>query len=208
MSAMFGRKTAKKPASTCLLLSKDSALLGRGELKSAPGDQSIQIKIISGEIKDITAAGVVQIIPTNQSVPPQMGQVLLDHGDLVVFRPMRQLGESMRQNFRMPVDFESFVYPASGGRAFVRALDLSCGGIAMYSAQPLKEGERCEIVIPIIQEGPMIVDCEILRALPFNGPIQRYAAKFVDLIDDQESALREAVFQAQARSVQQRRKNG
>ena len=202
----FGRKAAKKAPSTCLLLSRESALLARGELKSAPDDLNIQIRLAGGGAEAIQRAEIVQIIPTNQSLQPRMGRFLLAHGEIVVFEPMRELGEKVRQNFRMPVDFESYVYPKGGGRAFVRALDLSCGGIAMYSAHPLEVGEVCEVVIPITNEGPLIVNCEILRAMPFNGPIQRYAAKFVDLIDDQETALREAVFQAQVRQMQQSRR--
>ena len=191
----------------CLLLSKDSTLLAKGELKSRPEDFGIQVQLTSGDGDAVAQAGVVQVIPTGQStrVQPQRGRYLLRKGDLVVLEPMRKEGAALRENFRMPVDFESYLYPKSGGRAFFKALDLSCGGIAIYTAHPLRVGEVCEVVIPITAEAPLIVDCQILRALPFSGPIQRYAAKFVNLIDDQETALREAVFLAQMQSMQTRK---
>ena len=75
----------------------------------------------------------------------------------------------------------------------------------MYSARELEVGEICEVVIPITSEGPLILECQILRSMPCEGPIRRYAAKFVDLIHDQEAALREAVFQTQLQTMQSRR---
>ncbi len=177
-------------------------MLARGELVTAPSDPSIQVRLTSGDAAAVEAAKIVQVIPTGSGLQPRMARYLLHRDGLLVLEPMREFGSALRENFRMPVDFESYVYPKSGGRAFIRALDLSCGGIAMYTAQPLEVGEVCEVVIPITEEGPLIVDCEILRSMPFNGPIRRYAAKFVDLIHDQEAALREAVFTAQVQSMQ------
>lgn len=207
MSAFLGRKGGAKTPPMCLLLSKDSALLGKGELKSKPEDFGIQIKLTSGEVDDLDRAKVIQVIPTGKTKhQPQMARYLLHKGDLVVLEPMRQEGEAMRENFRMPVDFESFIYPEGGGRASIRAMDLSCGGVAFYTAQALAEGEKFEIVIPITAEAPLIMEAEVLRVLPFSGPIQRYAAKFVNVINDQESALREAVFLAQMQTVQTRKK--
>ena len=189
----------------CLLLSKESKLLARGEIESEPDDPSVIVHVTGGETNDVVAAEIVQIIPTNHQLPAVMGQVIFRRGNRVTFEPMRKMGEALRQNFRMQVDFASFVYPKDGGRAPVRALDLSCGGIAMYSAAQFQVGTVYEVVIPIISEGPLILDCEILRSAPYNGPIRLYAAKFVDLIDDQETLVREAVFQAQLESMKTRK---
>ena len=187
----------------CLLLSKESSLLAKGELRSTPSDFGIQVEITEGDAEAVAEAKVIQVIPTGDAKhPPQMGRYLTSRGNLVVLEPMRKEGAALRENFRMPVDFESLLYPTEGGKAAIRALDLSCGGIAFYTAHPLEVGERCEIVIPITAEAPLIMECEILRSLPFAGPIQRYAAKFVNQIDDQESALREAVYLAQMQAVQ------
>ena len=191
----------------CLLLNKDSKLLARGEIESEPDDVNIIVHITGGETNDVASAEAVQIIPTDHQLPSIMGQVIFRRGNRITFEPMRKIGEAMRQNFRMQVDFSSFVYPKGGGRAPIRALDLSCGGIAMYSAAVFNVGEVYEVVVPIVSEGPLILDCEILRASPYNGPIQLYAAKFVDLIDDQETLLREAVFQAQLESIKLRKKS-
>ena len=181
-------------------------MLARGEICGTPEDFGIQIRITSGDVAAIREAQVIQVVPTKQGLPPQMGRFLLNRDNLVVLEQMRATGAAMRENFRMPVDFESYAYLPEGGRAAIRALDLSCGGIAMYSAHPFYLGEIVEIAIPITADGPLLVDCEILRATPFNGPIQRFAGRFVNLIDDQEAALREAVFLAQMQTVQSKPK--
>ena len=203
----FGRKPAKKAPPTCLLLGRDSGLLARGVLRSGETDPKIQVEVQGDGAERVVSAGIVQVIPTNAERQPRMGKILLRQGNLLVLDPMRALGESVRQNFRIPVDFETFVYFKGAGRAFVKALDLSCGGIAMYSAHALEVGENVEVVIPITAEGPLILNCEILRAMPFAEPIWRYGAKFTDLIHDQESALREAVFAVQTQQMQARKRS-
>ena len=190
----------------CLLLSKESKMLARGDIESEPEDPNVIVHVTGGETNDVVAAEIVQIIPVNHQLPSVMGQVIFRRGNRVTFEPMRKMGEALRANFRTQVDFASFVYPKDGGRAPIRALDLSCGGIAMYSAAEFKVGTVYEVVIPIISEGPLILDCEILRSTPYNGPIRLYAAKFVDLIDDQETLVREAVFQAQLESFKTKNK--
>ena len=203
---MAFRNKSGEDERVCLLLSRESKLLARGEIESEPDDPNVIVHVTGGETNDVVGAEVVQIIPTNHQLPSLIGQVIFRRGNRVTFEPMRKMGEALRQNFRMQVDFASFVYPKGGGRAPIRALDLSCGGIAMYSAAVFRVGEIYEVVIPITSEGPLILDCEILRASPYNGPIQLYAAKFVDLIDDQETLLREAVFQAQLDSLKTKKK--
>ena len=79
---------------------------------------------------------------------------------------VRMLDAGIRQNLRIPVRFESFLYPISGswkGRAAIVSRDLSCGGIAFLSEKQLKVGEICEIVIPVTTE-PLVLKLKILRA--------------------------------------------
>ena len=209
MSAFIikGKKQPKKEPPTCLLLNRDSMLLARGEMKSAPDDPSIEVELISGEPEKIESADIVQIVPSDKTVRPRMGRFLMHRDDRVVLKPMRAFGAALRENFRVPVNFECFIYPREGGRAVYRALDLSCGGIALYTNYNLAAGEVFELVIPITAEGPLILDCEVLRVEPIeNTAARKYAAKFVDLIHDQEAALREAVFQLQVQTAQTAKK--
>ena len=199
-------KKAKKPEGgagrvSCMLLSSDSSLLGRGILKSKHEDEEIRVTMTSGDPYAIPVSEVLQVVPTVGNLPPLVGRLVYSRDDDLTLEHLRGIGAAMRKSFRMPVDFESFFYYKTGGRDPVRALNLSCGGVAVCSAAELEVGEICEIVIPITLDGPLILDCEILRSQPYGGPIHSYAAKFVDLISDQEAMLQEAVFQTQMDSL-------
>lgn len=115
------------------------------------------------------------------------------------FEIVRMLDAEIRQNLRIPVRFESFLYPVSGswkGRAAIESRDLSCGGVAFVSRQELKVGEICEIVIPVTTE-PLILKLKILRAgEPGENGIS-YAAEFQEMVHEEESMVREAVFSLQ-----------
>ena len=103
-------------------------------------------------------------------------------------------------NLRVPVQFKSFIYPLTGrwkGRREVESNDLSCGGVAFFTNHGLQIGEQVEIVVPVTSE-PLVVRCELLRLRPTErSESMMYAAKFVELCDDEETMLREAVFNLQ-----------
>ena len=68
---------------------------------------------------------------------------LRGRGETAEFEMVRMLDSGTRQNLRIPVRFESFLYPVSGawkGRAAIVSRDLSCGGIAFVSEKALQVG--------------------------------------------------------------------
>lgn len=121
---------------------------------------------------------------------------LRGRGETAEFEIVRMLDAEIRQNLRIPVRFESFLYPISGswkGRAAIESRDLSCGGIAFVSKQKLEVGEICEIVIPVTSE-PLILKLKILRAGEAGEEGVSYAAEFQNMVHEEESMVREAVF--------------
>ena len=107
----------------------------------------------------------------------------------------------MRKNLRVGVHFKSFIYPMTGdwqGRRAVESNDLSAGGIAFFTDHSLQVGEHLEVVIPVTSQ-PLVVHCQLLRMRPTDRADILYAAKFVDLCNDEETLLREAVFNLQLR---------
>ena len=109
--------------------------------------------------------------------------------------------EEVRRNLRMPVRFESFLYPVSGrwhGRMPVLSNDLSCGGAAFFCARKLEVDEVAEIVIPVTAE-PLVLRVKILRERPSPEPIPLYSAGFVDMLREEENMICEAVFNLQFR---------
>ena len=109
-------------------------------------------------------------------------------------------GNDMRKNLRVPVQVDSFAYPLSGswrGRRAVETHDLSCGGVAFFCDREFQVGEQFEVVIPVTSE-PLVVKGQILRQRTVDGREDTlYAAKFIDLCNDEETILREAVFNLQ-----------
>ena len=197
---MFDFLRRKQPP-VYLLMDSNSRILAKGDLQGELTDRNLQMKIVEGTADSVVEAGMVEILSNRSRDPILMGQVIQRRGNLVVLEPMRQLDEEVRRNFRMPVVFESFLYLPEGGRYLIRSIDLSCGGIAFYSAGKLDIGARYEVVIPITMEAPLIPRCQVLRAQPYMGPIFFYACKFVDMIDDEETMIREAVFNVQLETI-------
>ena len=124
---------------------------------------------------------------------------LRGRGETAEFEMVRMLDSGTRQNLRIPVRFESFLYPVSGawkGRAAIVSRDLSCGGISFFCAKALPDGMRGQVVIPVTSQ-PLVLNIEIIRRCSSKESVPMYAAKFVDLLREEENMVREAVFSLQ-----------
>ena len=190
------------------LMDKNSNYLARGTAQPDGDGDNIQFKVIDGSVDNILKAEIVQVVPADKNQSVTMGKAVSRRANSVIIEPMRDMGMGVRKNFRMPVDFESFIYPDSGGRFIIKAIDLSCGGIAFYSVANLPANSETEVVIPITAEAPVIVRCVVLRVIPFSPPIQKYACQFLDLIPDEESLIREAVFSVQLAAIRSNNARG
>ena len=121
---------------------------------------------------------------------------LRGRGETAEFEMVRMLDSGTRQNLRIPVRFESFLYPVSGawkGRAAIVSRDLSCGGIAFVSEKALQVGEICEIVIPVTAE-PLVLKMKVLRSGDAVEDGILYGAQFLGMVHEEEIMVREAVF--------------
>ena len=206
--ALFGFLKKEKQQDYYFLMDKNSNYLARGALQDNPDDGDILFKVLDGNIENILRVGIVQVVPTDKTKSVTMGKAVSRRGNVVTIEHMREMGMAVRKNFRMPVDFESFIYPDSGGRYIIKAIDLSSGGIAFYTVASLPAGSNMEVVIPITAEAPVIVRCTILRVMPFAPPIQKYACQFVDMIPDEESMIQEAVFNIQLAHIRDNARQG
>lgn len=133
------------------------------------------------------------------SEPPLQCRIVRQRGDRIALEKIASLDPDLRRNLRVPIKFDTFIYPITGrwrGRRAVRSIDLSCGGVAFYGDDGLEAGERLEMVIPVTEE-PVILRCEILRRQELRNDKLLYAVKFVDMCEDEEVTVREAVFSIQ-----------
>lgn len=193
-------KKQKKPR--CLITNTASVPLAHGDMLNTPDDGSEEsesevIKIALTDEEDVALTGVVQVIPQDDKYSPWMGQVVVQHGKMLLLQPMRASGAMLRQNLRMPMDFLSEAIPKSGISIPIRACDLSCGGIAFYSAGNFAVGEKVKVVIPVTEPAPLTLTCEILRKQPYQEPICLFACQFDGVTNIEERQLREAVFTVQ-----------
>ncbi len=198
--ALFGKKADKQQENpdVYMLMDSSSHMLARGIRLPSPGQQLVLfIRLTEGDLQQVVAAGIVQAVPLDKSQPSQMTRVIDSRANAVALAPMRAQGATLRRNFRVPVTFESFVYPPTGGRGSMRSIDLSSGGLAFRSPWTFAVGDQFEVVIPITSDGPLLLRAELLRVHLEPGAQNFYACKFLDLIDDEEAMLRETVFAIQ-----------
>ena len=185
------------------LLDSRNAVLTQGRLENPPDAPDWQVRVPEDKISAVMEHEEIQLVPIDGDGDALLGRVRRNRNDLIVLQKLQSLGSEMRQNLRMPTHFQSFIYPVSGGwkgRRQAEANDLSCGGVAFFCAQQLEDGEVVELVVPITSE-PLILKCQLLRRRPSDREDEvLYAAKFVEMCDDEEMIVREAVFSVQVRS--------
>lgn len=204
----FNKK--QKPQNVCVLLdSATSRVLAKGSLEGPPDGLNMQINIFEGDPLEVCNAENVQVVPADEEFPPKLAHVIHRQNTLLVFEPLRDLvGDKVRTNLRMPVDFETYVYPTDGtpGRFPATGRDLSCGGISLFCNGRIQPGDSVQVVVPITRIAPLLLNCKVLRLEKEANGKTYFAAKYLELLSDQESMLREAVFNVQLKTMQRARR--
>lgn len=184
-----------------LILDSDGSPVAQGILESPPSMEILQLRLTRDEddAPDLTGLGEIQLIGLDDKAPSMRGGIVRQRGNRLAVKPTARLGIEARENLRILTDFESVMYPVSGywkGQRPIRGHDLSCGGLAFHTSQPLKDREIVEAVLPVTDQ-PLVVRMRVLRQLPTEDPVPLYAARFVDLCMDEEVFIRKAVFSIQ-----------
>ena len=187
-----------------LILDSKGTPLANAVLESPPNSEVLQIRILGGKEEAVAAHREIQLIGMDDSTPNRVGVIIRQRDDKMVIQPTAALGPAARENLRILTDFESVMYPVTGrwkGQRTFKAKDLSCGGIAFWSGIPLEERAIVEMVLPVT-DSPLVVKTQVLRRLEDDSTeLPLYASKFVDLIQDEESLIRKAVFSIQIDSA-------
>lgn len=188
-----------------LMLDSKGTPIARGRVQGNTSGQYWQIQVEDGKIDEILEHKTLLLLSMMDSEPSYQGVIVRSRNDMIQIEVTKVERDSndMRKNLRVVVHFKSLIYPLTGrwkGRRAIESNDLSCGGVAFFTDHSLQVGEQLEIVIPVTSQ-PLVVRCQILRMRPTENaavPIM-YAAKFVDLCNDEETLLRESVFNLQLR---------
>ena len=187
-----------------LLLDSEGVPLARAKPQGAAAFSGNlwQLTVLDDEIDLVLEHKQFKLMSITDAGPTYEGTLVRSRGDTIQLevRECEEDDDDLRKNLRVPASFKSFIYPLTGawsGRRPVESHDLSCGGIAFFTRDSFQIGEQFEIVIPVTSE-PLVVKGKILRvrSAQRDGPIL-YAAKFVDLCQDEETLLRESVFSLQ-----------
>lgn len=182
-----------------LILDSRGNAVAHGTSEYSPQGHQWKMVIDDGDLEEVAKHTFISLVGNSDAVPAMEGKIVRREGNVIVLEPIRPLEQSLRKNLRIPVRFVSYIYPRSGrwkGRVPIVSNDLSCGGLAFFCPRPLEVGERVQVVIPVTAQ-PLLLDMEVLRRS--SGPEEEclYAAKFVSLLREEESMVREAVFSLQ-----------
>jgi len=95
--------------------------LAHARLVTPPEQKPWRLRLEESDLPEVLEHEIINLISMDASRPNMIGIILsTDHADMIEVNPLNEAGESPRQNLRVPVRFESFVYPVSGawtGRA-------------------------------------------------------------------------------------------
>lgn len=187
-----------------LLLDSGGVPLAQAKPQGPTNDsgQMWQLMVLDDKIDLVLEHKQFKLMTMTDASPSYEGTLVRNRHDMILLevRKTATNGNDMRKNLRVVVHVNSFIYPVDGGwrgRRSIETNDLSCGGIAFFCDKELYIGERFEVVIPVTSE-PLVVQGEILRQRPTEREgTTMYAAKFIELCNDEETLLREAVFNLQ-----------
>lgn len=188
------------------ILDSQNIPLARAMLESPPDAKIWELQILDDALEVVMEHEMLQLVSMDDRAPAKAGRILRGRGERIALEPMDSLGDEIRQNLRVLAQFDTYIYPlttAWKGRIPVVVHDLSSGGIAFFCVRELKRGDQVEIVVPITSY-PLILKVQIIRPRPSTSKIQLYAAKFVDMINDEERMIREAVFGQQIQNQRSR----
>lgn len=185
-----------------LLLDSVNTPLAKAKMEGPGSGDIIQMLVLGNDVDEVARHEVIVLMSITGSEPPLQCRIVRQRGDRVALEKIANLDPDLRRNLRVPIKFDTFIYPITGrwrGRKAIQSIDLSCGGVAFYGDEGLEVGERMEMVIPVTEE-PVILRCQILRKQELRNDKLLYATKFVDMCDDEEVTVREAVFSIQLES--------
>lgn len=185
-----------------LLLDSVNNPLARGKMEGPANGNVLQLLVLDDDVEKVGRHEVIVLMSMNGDDPPLQCRILRQRGDRIALEKIASLDPELRRNLRVPIKFDTFIYPITGrwrGRRAIQSIDLSCGGVAFYGDEGLEVGERMEIVIPLTAQA-VILRCQILRKQELRNDKLLYATKFVDMCEDEEVTVREAVFSIQLQS--------
>ena len=197
---MADNQTTRADARNFMILDTENHPLAHGRLETPPDAPTLRLLVLNADIDEVEDKENLILVSMSSNDAPMRCKVLRQRGDVLFLEKTGTVDNEVRRNLRVPVTFDSFLYPLDNsrwrGRRPIRSLDLSCGGIAFTGEEGLDLHEVQEIVI-VPTEEPVVLQCEILRKKEMEDGSILYATKFENMCEDEEVVVREAVFSLQ-----------
>ena len=184
-----------------LLLDDGGHAVAHVTAEQMPRGETWRLEIDNGDVDKLVGQNHFRLVCNSDAVAALEGRLISRQGNKIVLEPLQQLGRELRENLRMPVEFDSYIYPITGawrGREPVKSQNLSCSSLKFRCLRSLEPGERVQVVIPVTVQ-PVLLDVEILERHAWGDGWFSYEGKFVNLLHEQETTVREAVFGLQIR---------
>ncbi len=178
-------------------------LVAQAELESKRGDFIAVLRPEGGKDK-IKEAMKMRIVFFSWTEDPDViyrGEVTSRRGGRLYLENVTRMAPDTGHHLRVRMDFHSKLLCVRDGKMFrspIVSFDLSAGGIAFFSPVELEIGEECEVVIPVTTE-MLVVKMKILRSEIAGTRRWKYAARFSDLSNEEETMIRQAIFSEQWR---------
>ena len=178
-------------------------LIAQAELESKRGDCIAVLRPEGGKDK-IKEAMQMRIVFFSWIEDPNViyrGEVTSRRSGRLYLENVTRMKPDTGHHLRVRMDFHSKLLCARNGKMFrspIVSFDLTAGGIAFFSPAELEIGEECEVVIPVTTE-MLVVKMKILRSELATAKEWKYAARFVDLSNEEETMIRQAIFSEQWR---------
>lgn len=182
-----------------LLLNTRNVPLAHVMVEGSLDGQTLTVRIVDNEMDGIAGHEVVRLLGMDNSKPLIQCRLVRQEGRRIVLQKLTLLDPKLRSDLRVPLHCDSFLYDSGEGgvgRCRIQFVDISCGGAAFYGPEGLEQREGTQIVLPITA-CPLVLGCKILHTQALRNNRALYAAKFLDLCNDEEKMIREAVFSLQ-----------
>ena len=184
----------RQPEKKFIILDDNQQTLASAILMEQQGQRKI-FELTSTPSTDLLSLPAINILSLNSTeFMAWRGKAERLRCDQFYFWAEDRIDERLRRHLRIPMSFQTYLYPVSGVlfRLPVVSKDISCGGIAIYSMEPLLTDPVFGIALPCA-EPPLLVRLNVLRTRPSGSNL--YSCQFVDLLPPEDAMNQECIFE-------------
>lgn len=176
-------------------------LVDQAILETKRGDCVAVLRPVGENVKEAMQMHIVLFSWAEDPNIVYRGEVMSRRSGRLYLENVTRMEPDTGHHLRVRMEFHSKLLCVRDGRIYrapIASYDLSAGGIAFFSPAELEIDEECEVVIPVTSV-MLVVKMRILRAEVATATKWKYAASFLDLSNEEESMIRQAIFSEQWR---------